>query len=497
MATGTLAPEPRLLVLDSTGNPISGAKLYTFLAGTTTPAPTYNDVSLMVPNSNPMISDGYGRIGPIFLSPGASYKFVLQNPDSSSIWTQDNISSVPGSGQGTDVIGTAGEAIAAGDVVYLSSGSGGKTAGLWYEGDSANTYSSTTPIIGMAPAAISAGSSGTIRLQGSVTGLSSLVVGTTYYIGTAGALTAIAPTNARNVGIADTTSSIVLVSNPFVPVITIADNGINDFRLTLTTGVPVTSTDVTAATTIYLTPYKGNRIDLLDSGGLPTRLVSAEVSIAVPATTTQMYDIFAFNSGGVPTLELLAWTNDTTRATALVLINGILTKTGNSTRRYLGSFRTTGVSGQTTDAMANRYLWNYYNRAVRLLRRIESTANWAYVTATVRQANAAVGNQIDIVNGIADSTIVIALHAMCSTTVAGVQCGIGEDVTNAFSTNQVGGYINLVNGITAGAATLNTMPAVGRHFYAWLEKGNGTDGTWYGANSTTLGQSGLSGTFMG
>ena len=33
-------------------------------------------------------------------------------------------------------------------------------------------------------------------------------------------------------------------------------------RLTLTSGTPVTTNDVTAATTIYYTPYKGNAIQL-------------------------------------------------------------------------------------------------------------------------------------------------------------------------------------------------------------------------------------------
>jgi hypothetical protein len=41
-------------------------------------------------------------------------------------------------------------------------------------------------------------------------------------------------------------------------------NGVQDFRLTLESGVPVSSTDQTAKTTLYATPYLGNRIALFE-----------------------------------------------------------------------------------------------------------------------------------------------------------------------------------------------------------------------------------------
>ena len=139
-------------------------------------------------------------------------------------------------------------------------------------------------------------------------------------------------------------------------------NNIVNGRITLSTGVPVTTSDVTAATTIYFTPYQGNNISLYDGSAIWNVISFTELSIAVPATTATMYDVFCYNNSGAATLEVLAWTNDTTRATALVLQNGVYVKSGATTRRYLGSFRTTGVSGQTEDSVANRFVWNYYNR---------------------------------------------------------------------------------------------------------------------------------------
>ena len=66
----------------------------------------------------------------------------------------------------------------------------------------------------MAPSAISSAATGTIRVVGYVTGLSSLTVGALYYVGTAGAITSTAPTNRRIVGQADTATSLVLAGNP-------------------------------------------------------------------------------------------------------------------------------------------------------------------------------------------------------------------------------------------------------------------------------------------
>src|SRR3990167_10501799 len=157
-------------------------------------------------------------------------------------------------------------------------------------------------------------------------------------------------------------------------------------RLTLTTVTPVTTADVTAATTVYLTPYKGSYIGLYDGTSWQAYTLT-EISIAVPATTSTMYDLYVYDSSGTLTLEAVAWTNDTTRATALALQNGVYCKTGTLTKRYVGSFRTTGSSGQTEDSLAKRYVWNYYNRVVRQLRVIEATDTWAYSTNTIRQAN--------------------------------------------------------------------------------------------------------------
>ncbi len=499
MATGTLSPSPKFYAWNvTTGLPLAGGLVYTVTAGGSYPGnavSTYTDVGLSVANTNPIVLNSAGY-AVIFLTPGVSYKFLVYDSNSVLQWSQDNINSVPVASSGVDVVsGIAGENLALENVVYLSDGSGSKNAGQWYKADTTNTYSSTTPEIGIVVAAASATASVTVRIDGQMTiSGSSLTPGAIYYVGTAGAMTATLPgSNARIVG--QSLTSGLMVFRPFT-VLPNTDNGINDFRLTLTTGVPVTVTDVTGAVTIFCTPYKGNRISLYDSSGNATVLTSAQFSIAVPATTSQMYDIFCYNNAGVATLELLAWTNDTSRATAIVLTTtGSYTKSGDLTRRYLGSFRTTGVSGQTEDSGVKRYLWNNYNRVSRMMRRVESTVSWTYTLLAWRQVNAATANQLDIVNGLQENAIdVWALSAFSNTAASAAAYGgtsIGEDST---TTPATGSLYNVTSSTISGAimtpsTSLRTFPAVGRHFYAWLESANATGtATWTGTNN---GQSGI------
>lgn len=276
------------------------------------------------------------------------------------------------------------------------------------------------------------------------------------------------------------------------------DNSICEGRLTLTTGVPVTTGDVTAATTVYWAPYKGNRIALY-SGSAWVLFSQAQLSIAVPATTSQMYDVFVDYNSGTPALSVTAWTNDTTRATALTTQDGVYVLTGSTGKRYVGSFRTTGVSGQTEDSVTKRYLWNYYNRVSREMRVLEATNNWTYSAASWQQANAAATNQLDIVVGVSEDAIDIRVVATASNGAngGGAAVGIGEDSVTVAVTGMLK-QIAFWNGSTAGnyvsiLSTYTGTPAIGRHYYAWLERGNATGTTtWYGDTPADVVQSGIS-----
>lgn len=277
-------------------------------------------------------------------------------------------------------------------------------------------------------------------------------------------------------------------------------------RLTLTSGTPVTTADVTGASAVnvYVTPFSGGVCAFYDGSASWTAIAASEVTVAVPATTSTMYDIFCYNSSGSMACEALAWTNDTTRATALTTQNNVYVKTGATTRRYIGSFRTTTVSGQTEDSAAKRLVWSYYNRVRRPLARLESTASWTYTTNAYRQANGSTTNQVAAVIGVAETAIDLRVSA-CGTnntatpgTAAAV--AIGLDGIASFVPNQIVGitqFITAINGYTAASASF--VPTAGYHFYTWLEI-SGAIGTttWYGAGGATyFQQSGLNGFLEG
>lgn len=89
--------------LNGNGEPLAGALLFSYLAGSSTRANTYNSSAGTTPNSNPIQLDAAGRpTTEIWLTSGVSYKLVFANPGdgdavtdpTSPIWTEDDITGV-------------------------------------------------------------------------------------------------------------------------------------------------------------------------------------------------------------------------------------------------------------------------------------------------------------------------------------------------------------------------------------------------------------------
>jgi len=82
---------------DNSGNVLTGGKLLTYLAGTTTPAVTYTTSAGNVAQSNPIILNASGRVpgsGEIWLTDNVEYKFVLTDSNDVLIATYDNITGI-------------------------------------------------------------------------------------------------------------------------------------------------------------------------------------------------------------------------------------------------------------------------------------------------------------------------------------------------------------------------------------------------------------------
>ena len=80
MASYTLSPigGAGSQFFDNSGNVLSGGKLYTYAAGTTTSQTTWTTPAGNVQNSNPIVLNAAGRPAQeIWLSVAYSYKFVI------------------------------------------------------------------------------------------------------------------------------------------------------------------------------------------------------------------------------------------------------------------------------------------------------------------------------------------------------------------------------------------------------------------------------------
>jgi hypothetical protein len=99
---------------DNNGAPLTGGKLYTYAAGTTTPQATYTTNSGATAHANPIILDSAGRVsagGQIWLTVGLSYKFVLKTSVDTQLWSADNITGISGAGLVENFTGTGSQTV--------------------------------------------------------------------------------------------------------------------------------------------------------------------------------------------------------------------------------------------------------------------------------------------------------------------------------------------------------------------------------------------------
>lgn len=250
-------------------------------------------------------------------------------------------------------------------------------------------------------------------------------------------------------------------------------NKICDGRLTLESGVAVSTTDQTAKTVVYFTPYNGNTIGLYD--GSEWDLFSfSELSLSLSGYTANTnYDVFVYNNSGALTLESAAWTNDTTRATNIVLQDGIYVKSGSTTRRYLGTIRTTGTIGQCEDSNSTRFIWNYYNGVQKRLRSEHVTLH-TYNGATWRPYanNTTLGStRVQYVFGILGARYSVDWSGWMDSGIIARFISVGIDSTTTPSFVNIGNH-NAANCWVYQKEELYSI--IGYHYLQLLQYSNGT-----------------------
>ncbi len=270
-------------------------------------------------------------------------------------------------------------------------------------------------------------------------------------------------------------------------------------RLTLESGVALSTSDQVARSTLYFTPYQGSRLSLYT--GTNWRMYSfSEISFALSGLTAgRNYDVFIYDQTGTLTLELTAWSSDTARATALVQQDGIDVRSGATTRRYLGTIRTTSAT-TTEDSRARRFVWNNQNPLRRTLLRIDSTDSWSYASDAWRAANGDASNRVEYVVGQA-YPLVTAKVLLLGTSSAGLSnflsAGIGVDSTTTNSARLRGSGTS-DDTVVQVWGHYSGSPGLGYHSLYWLERANATSITIYGDNGDgTKYQTGLTGIIDG
>ena len=265
-----------------------------------------------------------------------------------------------------------------------------------------------------------------------------------------------------------------------------------DGRLCLTTGTPVNNEDSNSV--LYYTPYVGNRIALY-SGTAWAVYTFTERSISIPSTTNTNYDVFIYDNSGTLTLDLTAWTNDSTRATALTRQDGVLVKTGALTRRYIGTVRTDSTSGFVSDTNSQRQVWNMYNRVAKNFR-ASTTGNYNYTTATWREAGGITTLGLSRCQWVCGQSTMISLinHSMAfNSTATNIYAAVGIGI------NQTAGNDAQIYGGNLSVGDRPTMTAYydaivqPGYYYAQRVEISAASGTttWYSTSTHT--QTGMRG----
>lgn len=254
-------------------------------------------------------------------------------------------------------------------------------------------------------------------------------------------------------------------------------------------------------TTIYFTPYCGNTIALYTgTGSVWEYLTFSEISLALGSVTADLpYDIFAYNSGGTLTLEKVAWTNTTTRATTIAQQDGVWCKSGTLTKRYVGTVHTVStaavedsVGGIATNANGKRFVWNVDNQVIQGVRSWDDALHT--YNGAEREWGGGTGTRMYFISGLDNTPVHYIPSGHCNKSGNGFPYMYGM-LDNTFSSgNQAtrygtsvfsggnvggGGYYSGANGSAFYGVT------AGLHFFALWEFDN-AGSSFYGGTQTAI-----------
>ena len=91
--SAALMPSPKVTILDSNGDPLSGGHCHTYETGTVTPLATYTDATAGTANANPVVLDAAGRAD-IWLGTTGAYTIDCDDSSNANVWSVDGVQHV-------------------------------------------------------------------------------------------------------------------------------------------------------------------------------------------------------------------------------------------------------------------------------------------------------------------------------------------------------------------------------------------------------------------
>jgi hypothetical protein len=296
-------------------------------------------------------------------------------------------------------------------------------------------------------------------------------------------------------------------------------------RLTLTSGTPVINASVSAATSVYYTPYIGNLMPIWNgTQHIVFPFDELELVLDSNHVASTIYDVFAALDDGAPILVTgPAWNTSTAGSgargtgagtTEIERKGGLWTnkfamtsaRNGAETysidankATYVGSIVIDGTNGQISCHVAYGQsrkwgVWNAYNRKSVFLKAGDSTASWTYSSATVRASNNSSSNSLAVFCGLPEEVIDLRfrqkINWTASTVTVRAQAGIGVN-----STTTATGYNPTVT-VSAPASSIVVeetiiaehalAPGIGLNTITALEGGSTAAPTLYGTEQNML-----------
>lgn len=265
-------------------------------------------------------------------------------------------------------------------------------------------------------------------------------------------------------------------------------------RLSPEAGTPVPPLNTTNNTVVYFSPYLGNKITLW-SGTQWVVCVFTELSITTSSLAAgNIYDVFAYLSSTV-TINLefsAAWASSSSRTNALTLKDGVLVKASDVSRRYLGTVRMNDASNSYDNNTTRRFIWNYYNRVPRRLRRLDATDTWSYNGSAWRKANNDTNSRVEFVIGINEVLVQASALSISGSaaSLSKVSAGVGVNSSTVNSASLNGGAANTSVGVQNWAEYAG-YPGIGYYDLSWLETSPDGAVTFWGDNGATNVTSGM------